>query len=370
MVEKLLIQNFLLFQGYEPFEIDFCDGVNVLIGGNGTGKTTVLKVLYGLLVGKNKKEKNFFKVTPIENLVKNFNSPCLNLELSQEFQIVYNNEMYRYIVKELCNELDKNTEILKELLEKYNNVSNIPIDNLSAAKEELLIGKSIIDSQKVDVLDFTKNIIFIPTTEMLSHSKGFLALNEKFKLPFDKTQIDILVNAEIPKLKVLSDWQKDLLKRISEIIGRYTVYENDEFAVVKQDGNKIAFSLEAEGYRKFALLFRLIENGTVEEGGILCWDEPESNINPELMPQLVEILIELQRRGVQIFIATHNANLAQYFDVKRNKADKILFNSLNIEGGVIQTSKSDTYRYLENSVLEKADRRLFSDIVNKENDGE
>lgn len=49
------------------------------------------------------------------------------------------------------------------------------------------------------------------------------------------------------------------------------------------DGQKIDFSLEAEGLRKLALLWKLIRNGLLEKDSILLWDEPESNLNPELV---------------------------------------------------------------------------------------
>ena len=30
----------------DGFKMNFCDGINVLIGGNGVGKTTILKMIY------------------------------------------------------------------------------------------------------------------------------------------------------------------------------------------------------------------------------------------------------------------------------------------------------------------------------------
>ena len=43
--------------------------------------------------------------------------------------------------------------------------------------------------------------VMIPTTEMLSHSRSFWALNEKFNMPFDGTQVDIIVNASLPETR-------------------------------------------------------------------------------------------------------------------------------------------------------------------------
>ena len=43
-INRIEIKDFLVFK--DAFEADFCPGVNVFIGGNATGKTTLLKLLY------------------------------------------------------------------------------------------------------------------------------------------------------------------------------------------------------------------------------------------------------------------------------------------------------------------------------------
>lgn len=111
--------------------------------------------------------------------------------------------------------------------------------------------------------------IFILAKEMLSHSRGFLALNNKYKTPFDKTYVDILTNVELPETREVSGLNKNLLETISQIIEGEVVHENGAFYIVKSDGMKIEFPIEAEGLRKFGLLWRLIRNGLLEKGTIL-----------------------------------------------------------------------------------------------------
>ena len=62
--------------------------------------------------------------------------------------------------------------------------------------------------------------VFIPTTEMLSHSKGFLALYEKYNMPFDGTQVDIIVNASLPETRKIPKSMNGVLKKISNHICR------------------------------------------------------------------------------------------------------------------------------------------------------
>jgi AAA15 family ATPase/GTPase len=113
------------------------------------------------------------------------------------------------------------------------------------------------------------------------------------------------------------------------------------------------------------LLAALIRNEQIKSGGVLFWDEPENSLNPELMPVLVDILLELQRNGVQIFIATHNHILARYFDLKRTTDDAVMFHNLYNDGGRISCNSIDDYTKLKPGVLEAADEALFRAVVAK-----
>lgn len=119
-----------------------------------------------------------------------------------------------------------------------------------------------------------------------------------------------------------------ILKKISKVIDGTIIIEDDTFYVLKTDGRKLDFSLEAEGLRKLGLLWKLIRNGLLEKDTILLWDEPEANLNPELFPLIIDILLELEAVGVQIFVATHSYNLAKYFEIRRDKESQVLYHNL------------------------------------------
>ena len=160
------------------------------------------------------------------------------------------------------------------------------------------------------------------------HSRSFLALNEKFNMPFDGTQVDIIVNASLPETRKIPDNIVPILDKISAVIDGTIIFENDMFYVLKKDGRKTEFSLEAEGLRKLGLLWKLIRNGLLEKGSILLWDEPEANLNPELYPLVADILLELQKSGVQIFVATHSYNFAKYLEIRRECKEQVVFHNL------------------------------------------
>jgi ABC-type ATPase involved in cell division len=206
--------------------------------------------------------------------------------------------------------------------------------------------------------------VFIPVSEMLSHSKGLLALDKKLKMPYDQTEIDVLMNAELPETREVSPHIQPLLEKISEVINGEVLYENDTFYVIKKDGQKVPFADEASGFQKFGLLWKLLRNGLLESGSILLWDEPEASVNPELIPVLVDVLLELQRGGAQIFIATHNYDVAQWLELNKTSETAVRYFNLRKVNGQIVADTSDDYDTL-NSVIDEADSKLLRRVVQK-----
>lgn len=199
----------------------------------------------------------------------------------------------------------------------------------------------------------------------LSHSKGLLALDRERDIPFDKTLIDIVAKAELGESKTITEFQKALLSTLSKLIEGDVIYENGEFYVKKEDGSKVEFSMEAEGLRKFGLLWKLIRNGLLEEDSVLLWDEPEANINPQLIPILVDIILELHRKRVQVFLATYDYNLAKYFEVNRTKGDKVKYHSLFKSEEGVQIETTEYFGKLNHNSIIKADELLLDRIFEK-----
>lgn len=287
-VKSIEVLNLMVF---DSFKLDFCDGINVLIGENGVGKTTLLKMIYAA-------SQSSIKQTD-EGKTK---------RLLQFFSNSLNDS------DALKNTGDKSGYCYYKVTDGEHSFE----DSLSHS------GVSRFDEwQELNIQS-----VFIPTTEMLSHSRGFLALNQKYHMPFDATQVDIIVNASLPETREISASMTGILEKISDVIDGTVIQEDDSFYVVKRDGRKIDFSLEAEGLRKLGLLWKLIRNGLLEKGTLLLWDEPETNLNPELYPLAAEILLELQKNGVQIFVATHSYNFAKYLEIRRTSERQVMFHNL------------------------------------------
>ena len=86
------------------------------------------------------------------------------------------------------------------------------------------------------------------------------------------------------------------------------------------------FTLLAEGHAKVgATVAPDPERKSQAGSAVLFWDEPETNLNPKLYGVVIEVLLELQRLGVQIFLATHDYVVLKELDLRAKEGDKVAF---------------------------------------------
>jgi len=330
-IKRVEINDFIVFKG--EFTADFFPGVNVIIGSNGTGKTTLLKTMYGLL---NEKIERCFYVSNIKE------------------SVLFGNGMTRLV-------LDNDT-VFEVRQGEYNEKAGSMVHPLTGKIENIGAGSA---RQSIQGENNNTQSIFIPEKDMLSHSIGFLALkHERPSIPFDDTLTDIIAKAQLyPKRETLDN---PICAKIRTIIGGEVAYDKDMFIVLKDNNSEeVPFSQEASGYKKFGLLWKLVRNGLLGSGNVLFWDEPENSLNPELVPILVDILLELSRNGVQIIIATHSEILASYFAVNRQEGDNVTFTSLFKDGDRIRASVSDRFDLLEPNNLVTESVKLYEKEIVK-----
>jgi AAA15 family ATPase/GTPase len=206
--------------------------------------------------------------------------------------------------------------------------------------------------------------VFIPVKEMLANAVGFRSLYDSRKIAFEEVYADIITKALMPILRgPASEDRKKITAILQGAIEGKVTNKNEEFYLRNKQGN-LEFTLLAEGFRKLGLLWTLLQNGTLLSGSVLFWDEPETNLNPKLIKTVIEILIELQRMGVQIFLATHNYVILKEFDLQINSTDKIYYHSLfrNKKTKEIECFTTDQYDQLNpNDILD-----TFTDMYDRE----
>ncbi len=320
---KVRLHNFTAFR---DLTIEWGPGINVLVGENATGKTHILKVLYAAC-DITKSKKHF-----AEKLVRVF-LPSKD------------------IVGRLVHRQRGSSQCRVEVARNANDVQ-ISISAAFSSHTKSHVGVTVKGAQKWYAHPVES--VYIPVKEMLANAPGFRSLYAQREVHFEEVYADVVDRAYLPLLKGPVDQERrKLLAELQRIMeGRIKVEEEEFFLQSKQ--GKLEFSLVAEGVRKLGLLWLLIQNGTLLKGSILFWDEPEANLNPRLIGPLMEILLQLQRMGVQIFLATHDYVVLKELDLRRQENDDLRFHALYYDDhGNVRCSSTDVYdRIHPNAILD------------------
>ena len=201
------------------------------------------------------------------------------------------------------------------------------------------------------------NSLYIPSREVLSMYEGFIAAYQSRELAFDETFFDLCVALNANLLRgERAEQVAPLLAQLETILGGKVILEGNRFYVQPFGRERYEAHLLAEGLRKIATLAHLVINGSLTPGGVLFWDEPETNLNPRLITQLVDFLVALARHGVQVILTTHDYLLAHRLSLISEYSEaepRIRFFGLACEeaGSPVQVMKGDTLAGLPNNPI-------------------
>ena len=318
------------FTAFDALDFKPSPGINVLVGANGTGKTHLMKVAYAAC-DVSKTDIGF-----AEKIVRVFmpSGGAIGRLVKRRGEIshcgVHIHREDRWIRVSFSN--------------------HTTVANSATVKGALRWKAAPVES------------VYVPVKEMLANAPGFRSLYAKRDIHFEEIYADILDRAYGPALRgPAPSERKRLLTILQKAIDGKVHAKNEEFFLRNKQGN-LEFSLLAEGMRKLGLLWRLIQNGTLLEGAALFWDEPETNLNPKLFGSVIEVLLELQRMGVQIFIATHDYAILKELDLQRREEDDLVFHSLYRDDGEIACHSVGTYLDIHPNAIAEA----FTDLYDRE----
>lgn len=309
MIEKLELEKFTTF---DHIAFEFCPGINILIGENGTGKTHLLKLLYAVLDAYRGPDSIDAVAT---KLVRVFLPKDRNI-----------GRLVRRVGKSSSSKIAV-----------WRNGKPLSIGFSNHAKDKIsLEGKWKLDGEEP--------CVYIPVKEMLANAPGFRSLYDQREIHFEEIYYDILTRAFLPVLRgPLTDDRERLLQMLQKIMKGKVIQKGEQFYLKNSQG-ELEFTLLAEGIRKFALLWLLIQNGTLLKGATLFWDEPEANINPAMIQTLVEIMLHLQSLGIQIFVATHSYVVLREFDLQAKSEHSLRYFSLELNSdGFVCPVSGDRY---------------------------
>ena len=324
--------NSITLAGFTSFinnSFSFVNGINVLIGKNGTGKTHVLKCLASALQARH------------EFLAKKTTS-------KEQFEYTLAENVTHYFKPDFIGNLVNKSMVASKAFVK------VTVDGRDLAFSFSATSKTTVKIEGDDKWGECQ-FVYIPSREMFSLFEGFIGLSSKRELSFGQTYINLAHSLALP---VLRDIEGDPLKSAIELLERELGFKvlqmNGRFYIQTAKGNMEAH-LVAEGLRKLASILYLILNGEITAKTILFWDEPESNLNPALIRVVAEFIRELQKCGLQIFIATHDYLLTHmlslYSEYKEHTGVCVRFFGLHKEEGRMVVEESDTLTAIQNNPI-------------------
>lgn len=332
-ISRVKLENFTVF---ESLDLEPSPGINVLVGANGTGKTHLMKVCYAACGLSQDNEP--------------FDGKLLDVFLPSSHDKVrlLKQDSSSSVGRVIVNRGE--TEIATEIYRNYQeNVWNAPKDWTNS---------------KIDTT-------YIPAKDMLANAPGFRSLYAYREVHFDETYMDILDKAFLPALRNPSEYVPAAVsERLEAELGGKVTIQREEFFLSSEQG-EIEFTLLAEGLRKLGLLWLLIRNGSLRPGAVLFWDEPETNLNPKLYGVVIEVLLELQRLGVQIFLATHDYVILKELDLQAKEGDKVAFHSLyrSEETGEIACQSTNSFLQIHPNVISEVFDSIYDRDVRRALEG-
>ena len=294
MLKSLRVKNFTVFR---DVDLKFANGLNVFVGANGTGKTHLLKLPYAAMA-MSAEEGRKRTEPPTKSLLQSRIAEKLSGVFRPEDRL--GRLVHRRVGRSKCEVEMLFSEPQTRLAFQFS----------SLAKSEVSVAKVPCGWQD-------KPPAFLPTRELLTIYPGFVPLFETRHLEFDETWRDSCLLLGAPALRGPREAMiAKLIEPLEKQLGGHVLLDNNGRFYLKSFGaSNMEMSLVAEGWRKLSMLVRLISTGSLLDKGCLFWDEPEANLNPQLIREIAKAILGVSKEGVQVFVATHSLFLLREFEI-------------------------------------------------------
>lgn len=348
------------------------DGITVLSGENGSGKSTISRWLYYLIRGTNDYEyfvdrESFNEIRPLvdsirrASMVLDYDSAIRGTQTRQMLNELWDKGIEAYqekfdsIVESLLESIavelsDRKMPMALRRLSTIFQVDYSKNDSLDTflgrvsnklhgSYYEIMIN-SVERKKKRDTYSLASVIQNIASvgdgwpndislkedTVSLLNKRDFqepVMLNRAIYYGTQRTINSIEYTSEFDRLlrRPFSETPNQLRvlrMRIQSIIDGTISYEDENSLLMdepglyysRNDGLRIPLKQAATGITSFAYLLQLLNNGYLQKDTLLIIDEPEAHLHPQWIVEYAKLLVLLNKKiGMKILISSHNPDM-------------------------------------------------------------
>lgn len=335
-IKEIKIKNFRLFPADTWFEIntfnvpnekDEGTGINLFVGENGLGKTTLLDALALPLLSY--KAENF--------TLDDFNDPnketLIEIFSEHDFEFAGIFPKTKYKAKGFSFEAKLRSRGAKTYLSStvVNDQKYIKADNQKNPKEESPDLRTNVNNPFIgnrfnenDILFLDRNRIYQIRSGMYSATR-FDRLMEDFNYQYIKKENNPFdINNQLQSISddMENSFLNKAIDKFQEISGielsvcflnNWKPYEKAFFSMLKENKQQIPLERLGAGYEMiFSLLYSFFLSKQSNKQLIILIDEPELHLHPKLQGDFVKVLLEFSK-SAQIFLTTHSPLLVKQF---------------------------------------------------------
>ena len=353
MIKELTIRDFFSFKGEHTIELN--TGVNILVGVNGSGKTSFLNaitMLYEGIAGGGLSSlfRQWGSYNAIVNACGEQKPDCFSVTYVFDADVLrkvvsaspFKNDVYYKITVfpigdgtnyTLCETLYSEDSTGKKktfsYLEFRNGIGQISVRTKSGIEVEKYDG-GMLSAQELVLRQITDPQRYLPSfvvREAISAIAGYSKFNfDKVRQPADANDVKRLISTGENLTHLLSNLNNNYTFQYEKIreclsdinpnftgIG-YNVFGSRLYLSLRE--KNLSHAIDAlhmsDGTLKYLLLLSIFHNP--QRGTLVFIDEPESCLHPDMIRSVAKMM-KMAAKTSQIIVATHSALLLNAFEL-------------------------------------------------------
>lgn len=394
MIKKITLENFFSFG--KKTEIELNSGVNILVGINGSGKSNfikAIKLLYDSVIG-NGFENTFLKDWSGFDLVSNFSKTQSDfIKITYEFdknaiKSVVENQGYNFsknpIYEIIIHRSGGTSYFLEEKIYSDSNLEGqLPFNFLEmknakgsiSTRESGKIGLQYYPQENNEITFKTQELVLRQISDpdryyplytlrraiesLVVYDYFDTTLKSKIRQPgVFGTEDKLLPNGEnlAQILNRLKNRHTLYYGKIQELIKKINPYFIDTsfdllgsllYLVLREEklSRVVGAQHISDGTLRYLLLLTIFLNP--ESKGLLCIDEPEIGLHPDMTNTIAEVIKEVANNKSQIILATHSPLLLNSFELN----DILVFEKNKNNNSVVSKKTEDDFEDWDDDFL-------------------